>query len=161
MARAPKPKPQPEAALPSITELGRMLGTIERRQSALDVLPDDRGRPESDEERRAAISKDLEVKTAAGLLYRRADALRDLIAAVPAQDLADCVVQINVAAHLLSMASACLHEQPASEELIMTLKRIMISVLPVMAATAGLDVVEYALDEVISMHEGRFPALAA
>ena len=158
MARAPKP--QPEAALPSITELGRMLGTIARREAAIDLLPVGRGEPKNEEERRERRSEELRLKTADALLFRRLDALRDVVATLPARDLADCVVQVNVAGHMIMKITCNDLEKPELDELADAIERIMVSVLPVMAAAAGLDLAEFALDEVANLHEGRFPELA-
>ena len=159
MARAPKPPP--EAALPSITELGRMLAMIARREAAIDLMPNGKGEPADEEERRARRHEELRRKTADMLLFRQLDALRDVIGTLPAKDLADCVVQINVAGHLIMKITCNDLEKPELDELADAIDRIMVSVLPVMAAAAGLDLVEYALDEVANLHEARFPELAA
>ena len=159
MARAPKPRP--ETALPSITELGRMLAAVTRREAAIDLLPVGRGEPANEEERRARLRDELTNKTADSLLFRRLNALRDLISTLPAKDLADCVVQINVAGHMIMKITCNDLDKSELEELADAIERIMVSVLPVMAAAAGLGLVEYALDEVANLHEARFPELAA
>ncbi len=132
MARAPKP--QPEAALPSITELGRMLATIARREAAIDLMPVGRGEPADEEERRARVREELRQKTADILLFRRLDALRDVVSTLPAKSLSDCVVQINVAGYLIMKITCNDLEKPELDELADAIERIMVSVLPVMAA---------------------------
>ena len=159
MARAPKTRPH--AALPSITELGRILGAIAQREAAIDLIPVGEGEPANEEERRERWSENLRQKTADILLFRRIDALREIISTLPAKDLADCVVQVNVASHLIMNVTCNELEKPEIDELAEAVERILVSVLPVMAAAAGLDLVEYSLDEVVMLREGRFPELAS
>ena len=158
MARAQKP--QPEAALPSITELGRMLATIAGRELAIDLFPVGQREPANEEERCAQSRDKVRKKTAYSLLFRRLDALRSVVSTLPAKDLADCVVQINVAGHMIMTISNNDMERPEIDELADAIERIMVSVLPVLAAAAGLDQVEYGLSEIVNMHEACFPQLA-
>ena len=159
MARASKTRPQ--AAIPSITELGRILGAIAQREAAIDLMPVGEGEPANEEERRERWSEEQRRTTADSLLFRRLDALREMISTLPAKDLADCVVQINVASHLIMKVTCNELKKPDIDELAEAVERIMVSVLPVMAAAAGLDLAEYSLDEVANLHEGRFPELAS
>ena len=87
-------------------------------------------------------------------------ALRDVVSTLPARDLADCAMQVNVAGHMIMRLTCNDLEKPELDELADAIERIMVSVLPVMAAAAGLDLAEFALDEVANLHEGRFPELA-
>lgn len=160
MTRAQKLPPVP-CVLPSITELGRMLGTTSRREASVNGLRDALGKPASEEERRERASKSLRLDTADQLLFHRIDGLRDLISTMPAETLSDCVVQINIAGHLIMKVTCNDLEKPELDQLSDAIERIMISVLPVLAAAAGLDLTEFAFDELTMLHEGRFPAEAA
>ena len=160
MTRAQKLPPVP-CVLPSIIELGRMLGAVVRQEARVDELRDALGRPASEEERRERASKSLRLDTADRLLFHRIDGLRDLISTMPAETLSDCVVQINIACHLIMKVTCNDLEKPELDELSDAIERITISVLPVLAAASGLDLAEFALDEITNLHEGRFPAVAA
>ncbi len=159
MTRAQKLPPVP-CVLPSITELGRMLGVITQREAAIHFVNVGRGEHVNEEQRRDWASDDRRLMTADRLLFCRMDALRELISTLPAVTLSDCVVQINVAGHLIMKVTCNDLEKPELDELSDAVERIMISVLPVLAAAAGLDQVEFGLDEVANLHEGRFPAAA-
>lgn len=161
MARTPKTPAGTPAVLPSITELGRILGAIAQREAAIDLMPLGCGKPVDEEERRARAVEQLQRNTADRLLFDQLGSLRSLIGTMPAATLSDCVVQINVASHWIMRLTCCDIEPDEVKELSGNIERIMISVLPLMAATAGLDPVEYALDEVVILHEARFPELAA
>jgi len=157
MARATK---VPSAELPSITQLGRVLGTTARREAAIDLIGSGQPPPADEEERRARASQQIRLNTADRLLFDRLNALRSLVGTMPAKTLSDCVVQINVAAHWI-MRMTCNDLDPSEiSEHCDNLERIIVSVLPVLAAAAGLDLVEFALDEVTDLHEARFPELA-
>lgn len=158
MARATKVS---SAELPSITELGRILGTTARREAAIDLIGSGQPLPANEEERRARASQQIRLNTADRLLFDQLDALRSLVGTMPAKTLSDCVVQINVAAHWI-MRMTCNDLDPAEMNArCENLERIMVSVLPVLAAAAGLDLVQFAFDEVADLHEARFPELAA
>ncbi len=159
MTRAQKLPPVP-CVLPSITELGRMLGTTSRREASVNGLRDARGKPASEEQRREIASENMLLDTADRLLFRRIDALRDLVSTMPAETLSDCVVQINIAGHFVMKMTCNDLEKPELDHLSNAIERIMVSVLPVLAAAAQLDLAEFALDEITMLHEGRFPALA-
>lgn len=157
MARTPKPSP---AVLPSITQLGLILGGIAQREAAIDLMPLGRGEPVGEDDRCARAVEQLRRNTADRLLFDQLGALRSLIGTMPAMTLSDCVVQINVASHWLFRLTCNDLEPPEVRDVCDNLERIMISVLPVIAAAAGLDLVEFALDEVAILHEARFPELS-
>lgn len=104
MARATK---VPSAELPSITELRRMLGMTARREATIDLIGNGQLPPENEEERRARASQQIRLNIADRLLFSRLDALRSLVATMPAQTLSDCVVQINVTAHWIMRMTCC------------------------------------------------------
>lgn len=153
-------KVPPAHDLPPITELGRILGTIARREAAIDLVGSGQPSPANEEERRARASQQIRLNIADRLLFDRLTALRSVVGTLPAQTLSDCVVQINVAAHWI-MRMTCNDLDPSDiKECSDNLERIVISVLPVMAAAAGMDLVEFALNEVTDLHEGRFSEMA-
>ena len=151
---------QSPGALPSITELGLMLAEIAKREASIDLITIGRGKPANEEQRQEWAMFDRDLRTADSLLFARLDALRGLVSTLPAQNLSDCVVQINVASHMVMKITGNDLDKPELDELSDAVERIMVSVLPVLAAAAGLDLVEFALDEVTNLHEARFPELA-
>lgn len=152
--------PQSPGALPSITELGLMLAVIAKREAGIDLVNVGRGKPANKEQRREWAIADRDQKTADRLLFTRLDALRELVSTLPAQTLTDCVVQINVASHMVMKITGNDLDKTELDQLSDAVERIMVSVLPVLAAAAGLDLVQFAFDEVADLHEARFPELA-
>jgi len=149
------------ADLPSITELGRILGAITRRESAIDLVVVDRDPPRDEAERLEQSREDRRCHTVDKLLYRQMEALREIVTTMPAQSLPDCAVQISVASHLVSKLTNNDLEKAEIRDLADGIERILISVLPVLAVAAGLDLIEFAFDEVTALHEVKFPELAA
>lgn len=72
------------AGLPSITEVGRIHGAITRREATIDLVSHGRGEPKNEEQRRDWAVQDRLLMTADRLLFDQMDALRKLIATMPA-----------------------------------------------------------------------------
>ena len=149
------------AGLPSITEVGRIHGAITRREATIDLVSHGRGEPKNEEQRRDWAVQDRLLMTADRLLFDQMDALRKLIATMPAKSLSDAVVQINVAGIMIMKLTTNDCDKDEQDELSDDIERIMISVIGVLAEAAGLDMVEYAFDELAILHDGRFPAVPA
>lgn len=147
------------ADLPSITELGRTLGAITRREAGIDLVTCGRPAPRDEAERLDRVQADRRRGTVDKLLYRQMEALREIIGTLPAQSLSDCAVQVGVASHIVSKLANNRIDSDEVNELADTVERILVSVMPVLAAAAGLDQIEFALNEVSDLHEARFPPL--
>ena len=89
---------------------------------------------------------------AIGVTTGRAEALRALITTLPADTVADAAVQIGVACNLATTLARSDWTAPAERERISemheALYRITVSVLPVLAAAAGLDLAEMGWEDV-------------
>lgn len=149
------------ADLPSITDLGRILGAITRRESAIDLVAVGRASPCNEAERLEQQKDDRRRYTVDKLLYRQMEALREVITTIPARSLSDCAVQIAVASHFVAKLTNNQLAEAEVHELADAVERILISVLPVLAVAAGLDLIEFAFNEVTDLHEVKFPELAA
>ena len=147
------------ADLPSLTELGRTLGAITRRGSRIDLASCGRTAPRDEAERLEQQKDDRRCSTADKLLYRQMEALREIIGTMPAQSLSDCAVQISVASHLVFKLTNNQTEKAEIADLADAIERILISVLPVLAVAAGLDLIEFAFDETTGLHEAHFPEI--
>jgi len=158
---APAPKALSSHELPSITDLGRILGAITRRENQIDLVKVGRAKPANQQERRNFAVEDRLTMTADRLLFAQMDALRKIISTMPAKSLSDAVVQIYVAGFMVSTLATHDCEKDEREKITDDIERIMISVVGVLATAAGLDLVEFAFDELADLHEGRFPELSA
>ena len=164
MARASKTIVQTAgnvSALPSITELGRIHGAITRREATIDLVSHGRGEPKNEQQRRDWAVQDRLLMTADRLLFDQMESLRKLISTMPAKSLSDAAVQINVAGLMIMKLTTNDCEKAERDELSDDIERIMISVIGVLAEAAGLDMVEYAFDELATLHDGRFPLVPA
>ena len=120
--------------LPSVTDLGRRL-------AALDIAfyREDENQARSKHD----INSFQRTERAMDIIDDQRRALRDLIASMPAQTLADAAVQIECAAYIATNLHADQADQYAEERLgglHQKLETICLSVLPIVAAEAGLDI---------------------
>ncbi len=121
----------PVTHLPPIIDLGRALARNDIEYDRLDALV---GRRAADEDR------------AMSLLLARRESLWQLIGSMPAKTLADAAVQISVACHFAGSLECSDWSSPDThqrlEELACGIERICLSVLPMVAEAAGLDLAE-------------------
>ena len=134
--------PEPAGAasdfrLPPIVDLGFALAEAEVEHRRLRASP---GR------RRASDAATLEV------IGSRTEALRALITTLPADTVADAAVQIGVACSLASGLEGADWSDAAERDRLLEMHdafyRITVSVLPVLAAAAGLDLAEMCWEDV-------------
>lgn len=119
--------------LPPILDLGRALASNDIEYCQLDRLTATRS------------NTPIEDRTMSLLLTRR-EALWQLIATMPAMTLADAAVQLGVACQFAMGLAGSDWSSPEQRghfaELAGGLERICLSVLPIVAEAAGLDLVE-------------------
>lgn len=134
-----KPASSPVAVppLPSIADLGRMLA----------VLSEEHDRLDGQNVRADAPADEIATKRRMDLITDRQWALRDLISALPAKTLADCVVQLDAANLLVAGIGSGARDQIDQDRRGKAIERITISVVPVLAAAAGLDLAELGIGE--------------
>ena len=70
-------------------------------------------------------------------------------------------MQINVAGLMITKLTANDCDKDERDEISGDVERIMISVIGVLAEAAGLDMAEFAFDELATLHDGRFPEVPA
>ncbi len=131
-------------AMPSVIELGRALAATNLEYLRLE-------KP----------SPDREVKAALAALSRQEEALSDLITTQPAVTLQDAAVQIGVAVVIASILESSDWSAPAQQIHLdryhKALDRIAISVLPVIAKAAGMDLDALGWGSTRLLHANRFP----
>jgi len=131
--------------LPPIIDLGRALATNDIEYDRLDALVG-----------RRTVAED----SAMSLLLTRRDALWQLIATMPAMTLADAAVQIGVACHFAGALECSDWSKPDRLErlgdLTEALEHICLSVLPLVAEAAGLDLVEMDWTDLDHLRAKRF-----
>ena len=134
----------PPNPLPPILTLGMALAETEHAYRRLDESTNGGRRAE------AALSR----------LDCREQALRALIASAPATTLADAAVQLGTACAYVGILDGCDWTNPATHarlaDLHAALNRITLSVLPVVAAAAGLDLAAMVWDSLDDLRAALF-----
>ena len=149
MSRVPAAGDRPDVSfanhLPPIIDLGRALASTDIEYDRLDHLM---GRRTVAEER------------AMDLLFTRRESLWQFISTMPAMTLADAAVQIGVACHFAGTVECSDWSSPDKlkhlGELADALERICLSVLPLVAAAAGLDLAEMDWADLDRLRASRF-----
>ena len=133
--------------LPPILDLGRALASNDIEYCQLDRLT------------AARSNTPIEDRTMSLLLTRR-EALWQLIATVPAMTLADAAVQLGVACQFAMGLAGSDWSSPETQrrfaELTGGLERICLSVLPIVAEAARLDLVEMDWASLDQLRASRF-----
>lgn len=136
--------------LPSVTDLGRRLAALE---AAFHREDENQARNKPD------INSVQRIERAMDIIDDQRRALRDLIASMPAQTLADAAVQLECAAYIATN----LHADHCTEECLrglhQKLETICLSVLPIVAAEAGLDVEAMSWTDHCRLRAQRFQGL--
>ena len=120
---------------PSVASLGQMLARSEQAYQAFDVaslaLLEVKGSKHDKEQ--------IACADAQALLYERQDALRVLISTQPARTLGDAAVQIAEIGHLADQLHVNDYDEITQIALTKRIERMALSMLPVLAEAAGLD----------------------
>ncbi len=131
--------------LPPIIDLGRALASNDIEYNQLDHLMG-----------RRTVAEDQ----AMNLLLTRRESLWHLISTMPAMTLADAAVQIGVACHFAGTVECSDWSSPDRlerlEELAGALERICLSVLPLVAEAAGLDLAQLDWSDLDRLRASRF-----
>jgi len=149
MSRVPAAGDRPDVStanhFPPIIDLGRALASNDIEYDRLDDLM---GRRAADEDR------------AMGLLLTRRESLWQLIGSMPAKTLADAAVQISVACHFAGSLECSDWSGPDThsrlQELASGVERVCLSVLPLVAEAAGLDLAEMDWTDFARLRASRF-----
>jgi hypothetical protein len=141
--------PPPAAPLPSILDLCR-------RRLALSNGLDRLEAARADTTNRAA---QISFETAETLSYDQQNALSDLMTTFPAVTIGDAAAQLCVAWLTVSTLENFDIPRTERDKLVLTLRRITLSVLPVVASAAGLDLAEIAEDYLVDSRAREFPDL--
>lgn len=148
---AMSPKAGASLPLPAVIDLGRRIAAlsaeIERQDDVAVQARDDGPRC------RAA-------RNAIGFLNDQRVALQALVATMPARSLADAAVQVAEAFNLANDLECNVHSAAEVERLAMNLTKLVLSVLPVVAAAADLDPAVLGWEmEVGPLYAARFAGL--
>jgi len=145
---SPTTPPQP-APLPSILDFGRTRAALLREADQIAERLDAAAR----HPRGIALEQALE------LAYDRDDALIDLIATLPATTIGDAAAQLCVAWREISYIDSFDLPKADLEAHHAKLRRMILSVLPVVAEAAGLDLAEITDDWIMDHRATEFPDL--
>lgn len=129
--------------LPSILDLGRLAVAIGKA-----TIPADESRFPSPEEKRAL-----------SLLWERKDTLERLLMALPPTSVADVLVQIGVGAGQLWHLKAQEHSPDEREKVLQRIRRALLGALPVLAAAAGVDLVEACEEDMVYASKSAFQTM--
>jgi len=144
---------EPSCALPSITDLGRHLAALEAEIGRLDSAHFANERP------RGVPCPKAAADDAMAFLYRRADAIRELIATMRPRTVSDVAVQLKVAALDASILWVEEHTVEEMRDLGEKLERLILAAIPVLATSADLDPIALGLGEYIDLAGDRFQAM--
>jgi hypothetical protein len=99
----------------------------------------------------------LETTLGESLMFDRADALRRLALTLPALSLVDAIVQLEVAFGIVDVLESTDFPEAERMERLIRVRRALVSVLPVIAAAARVDLVDVS-PEISGLCARQFPA---
>jgi hypothetical protein len=132
------------APLPSITDLGRHAAVASERYEAASTREIETGNTNGRQ----------------GLLYDRELAFRSLLLTFRAETLSDAAVQLYAGSIIVDTMDGFDLSEAQRHEHFVQLRRVFLSVLPIVAATAQLDLAEIGADCIADYADLEFPAEA-
>ena len=137
---------------PSILDLGKQLAAVEIAHEAFDSGNMRLSLKVGDAE--AARRSKQRGEAAWEVLEPRAEALRELIATMPALTIQDAAVQIALICTASGRLSASIHSRESSTAMADQIERMALGLLPLVARAAGLDLeaMNWASNEYLRVH---------
>jgi hypothetical protein len=130
--------------LPSVADLGRHLAAVDLVYTR------------HEEETHKDPGDQIRQREALDLLYDRGEALRDLIATMPARTIQDAAVLVGIAWSLAANLDACEFTKDKTVQIAKKLERIAMTVLPVIAGAAAMDVATMDWTDALELAPHRF-----
>lgn len=132
---------------PSVFSLGQHLAALERAHEAYDPV---------NLQRMASAVDETQQRAARAIQEDRMEALREIIASMPALTLKDAAVQVEAITVAASLLSCSTHTEAQVEAIADRIERMALSILPLIAAAADLDLEAMFWTDNLTLRTSRF-----
>ncbi len=137
---------------PSVFALGQHLAALERAHEAYDPV---------NLQRAASAVDETQQRAARAIQEDRMEALREMIASMPALTLKDAAVQVEAITVAASLLSCSTHTEAQVEAIADRIERMALSILPLIAAAADLDLEAMFWTDNLTLRAHRFAGVEA